>query len=110
MKTGNEIIKFIEERIHQIYQRPLMFGGSASGTNLLLFAYFEVWAISFGKLQEFKTIRDSLLKNLDCGAADFPTKFRKDHPTASEKDIAMAVVEHWKEIGYDIGLSVPTSK
>ena len=108
MKTEDRIIKFIEEKIHQIYRRPLMFGGSASGTNLLLFAYFEVWAINFGKLQEFKTSRENLLKDLNCGAADFSTKFRKDHPTASEKDIAIIIVEHWKKIGNDIGLSIPT--
>jgi hypothetical protein len=110
MKTEDQTILFIKNRIHHIYQRPFMYGGSASEIDLLLSAYFELWAAIIGNLQEFKLIRESLLKDLNCGAANLSTKYRIDYPAASETDIVMFVLQQWKRIGKESGLSVPTSE
>ena len=110
MKTNREIVEFIEERIGHIYFRPLMYGGSASGVDLILHYYHELWAEIFDKVSTYHSIRDKAFEDLNCGAANFSTKYLMDNPTVSDRDASWFIVEQWMMISNKLGLSVPYEK
>ena len=110
MKSNKEIIEFIEERIGHIYFRPLMFGGSASGVDLILHYYHELWAEIFDKVSIYHSIRDKAFEDLNCNAANFSAKFLMDNPTATDRDASWFTVDQWMLISSKLGLSVPYEK
>ena len=110
MKTNKEIIDFIEERIGNIYFVPLMYGGSASGVDLTLHYYHELWANIYNKSPLYNSIRDKFFVELDCGAANFSTKYTADNPDATDRDVSWFVVDQWMRISKELGIAIPYTK
>ncbi|MFH2045928.1 MAG: hypothetical protein ABIK92_12365 [Pseudomonadota bacterium] len=110
MKSNKEIVQFIEERIGHVYFRPRMYGGSASGVDLILHYYHDLWAEIFDKLSLYHSIRDKSYEDLHCGAANFSTKYQMDNPTASDIGAAFFVVDQWMKISDSLGLKIPYDK
>jgi hypothetical protein len=100
MKSVDQIIAYLAERIGYIYYhpRPLMYGGTAEGVDLLLWTYHELWAEVVRKYDEFQDVRRNVLDEADCQAAGFPTRYLWDHPTATQEEIAEFVRRHWRMI------------
>jgi len=110
VKSNREIVDFIEERIGHIYLRPKMYGGSASGVDLILHYYHELWSEIFDKLSIYKLICDQTYANLNCGSAGFFTKYSMDNPSASDDEVTNFVIDQWIKISENLGVSIPNIK
>ena len=42
----------------------------------------------------------------NCGAADFATRFRINHPNATEDEISTYVVKQWRKISDQLGVAL----
>ena len=107
MKSTDEIVAFIVERIGHIYFRPLMYGGSASGVDTILHYYHELWSKIFDKYHQYQSIRNSIEEKLGCGSANFSTKYKMEHSNATENEVAFFSVDQWMLISDKLGVPVP---
>ncbi len=107
MKSVDQIADFIVERIGHIYFRPLMYGDSASGVDAILHYYHELWSMIFDQSDFYRSISRSIHAERECGSADFSTKYKMDHSTASEHEIAFFVVDQWMRISEALEIPVP---
>lgn len=107
MKPTAEIADFILHRIGNIYFRPLMYGGTADGVEVLLDSYHELWAEIFEKQNEYKEVSYKIHSRQKCGAMNFTLRFRKLHPNAEPEAICSYVVKHWRKISKELGLPIP---
>lgn len=110
MKSADQIVDFIVERIGHIYFWPLLYGGSASGVDTILHYYHELWSMIFGQYDYYRSIRDSIEQELDCGAANFSTKYQMEHSSATENEIAFFAVDQWMKISERLKIPVPYEK
>lgn len=106
MKSANQIV----ERIGHIYFRPLMYGGSSSGVDTILHYYHELWSIIFDQYENYRSIRDTIEEELSCGSANFSTKYKMDHSTATENEVAFFAVDQWMLISKKLKIPVPYDK
>lgn len=107
MKTTEEIADFILHRIGHIYFRPMMYGGTADGVELLLHNYHELWAEIFEKRNEYEEARYKIQKRQNCGALGFASKYRELHPDAGQDAVSEYVVKNWRKISKELGLLIP---
>jgi hypothetical protein len=98
MKNTQDILDFVSSRIHQIYERPLMYGGTALGVDLILHCYNELWAEAGDKSEDYESLYIQAHQEQGCGSANFSTKFLQKFPRASELEVASYVIQQWKEI------------
>ncbi|RPI74652.1 MAG: hypothetical protein EHM45_17985 [Desulfobacteraceae bacterium] len=110
MKSTEQILEFLAEQIGHIYFRPLMYGGSAEGVDLLLFHYQHLWALIIEQEQKLDEFRFKIYKELDCGAMGFSTFYKRNHPEAPEHEAVFYVVDQWKKISDGIGIPIPYEK
>jgi hypothetical protein len=108
MKSSEEIIAYLAERIGYIYHhpRPLMYGGTAEGVDLLLWNYHEIWSEVVEKQEEFQTVRRNVLDEADCQAAGFPTRYLWDYPAATQEEVAQFVTKQWRIISDRVGVPI----
>lgn len=107
MKSSEQIIQFILQRIGHIYFRPLMYGGTAEGVELLLHYYHELWAETFEKQEEYKQIRDRIYRQEDCGSGSLIRRFQEIRKNADGQSTSEYVVKHWRNISKELMLPVP---
>ena len=107
MKNINQIVEFVLLRIGHIYHRPLMFGGSAEGVDLILNYYHEILAEIFEKQDEYRSINRSVHSDQNCGSATFAFRYRANHKSSNEKEISEYVVSQWMIISERLGLQIP---
>ncbi len=107
MKSSQEIVEFIAERIGHIYMRPHMYADTSSCVDLLLHYYHELWAEIVGKASEYNDVRMEAAGKMGCGAASFPIQFAFENPEATGDEIAGYVVERWMKISQALGVPVP---
>ena len=110
METVKEIVEFIEERIGNIYFRPLIYGGKASGVETILHHYHELWAEIYGKAEVYHSFRNKLFEELNCGAANFSAKYKIDNSNASELESTFFAVDQWMKISRSLNVAVPYDK
>jgi hypothetical protein len=106
MKPSEEIAEFIALRIGHVYFRPLMYGGTATEVDLLLYHLHEIWAEIVELPEKFRTTLQASLSDENCGASSFDCCYRKQHPRANEDDIVAYVIDQWRQISNRIGLPV----
>ncbi len=110
MKSSDQILNFIEERIGHIFFRPLMYGGTASGVDLILHNYHELWSDIYERHDEFHDVTLKILSEEDCGSNDFPSKYKQEHPESSEIESAFYVVDQWIKISELLAVPIPYDK
>ena len=110
MKEIIQIEEFILQRISNIYHRPLMYGGSAEGVDLILHYYHEIWAQIFEKQEEYFAISRDVHNKQNCGAANFSFRCRSRNKCADEGEIAKYVVSQWAVISKKLGLQLPLAE
>lgn len=110
MKTINQIIDFIEERIGHIYFRPWMYGGDSSGTDMLLHYYHELWAEIYNRHDDYEKIRRNMEQEQGCGSANFSTRFKVNNPDLSDEKVTDYVVDQWKKISEQMNIQIPYEK
>jgi len=107
MKSVQEIVSFIASRIGHIYFRPLMYGGTAFGVDILLYQCHEFWAESMECRPSFSEIFHDVSNEQDCGAAGFAFHYLRMNPNSSEEEQVMYIVQQWQKISERLGVPVP---
>jgi len=87
-----------------------MYGGTAEGVDLILHYYHELWAEIKDEQQKHETVLRKILKEQECGAATFSTRYRLNYPNYSESEIASYAVTQWKKISKRFGVPVMNEK
>jgi hypothetical protein len=89
MKMPEDIVAHIVRQIGYLYyDRPLMYGGSGTGVDLLLHTYHDIWSVIVDRHDEFRKVWWKVLEEEDCGSADFSTRYTMNHPEASDEQVA----------------------
>jgi hypothetical protein len=104
MKTVDQIVAIVEDRIGHIYARPLMYGGTAHGVDLILHNFHELWAMILDLQDDYQIIRMNSSDEEGCGSANFATHYHRDRPQASDQETVRYVVDQWKKISDRQGL------
>jgi hypothetical protein len=110
MKSTKQIFDHILETIGHIYFRPLMYGGTAQGVDLLLYHYHGLWAFITDQHEQF--VEQSIQYHIeqDCDSASFATHYTLENPNATEQEIAAYVVKQWQELGKRLRVPIPYEK
>lgn len=104
MKTTQEIADHLVQMAAYIFERPLMYGGTGAGVDLVLYDHIELWCFAFERETEFKEVYWAELAQEGCGSANLSTRYALNHPQANELEIAIYLVEHWKKIADALGM------
>ncbi|MCC7084260.1 MAG: hypothetical protein IT427_04555 [Pirellulales bacterium] len=109
MKTTAEIAAYLAYRIGCIYyhDRPLSYGGTPAGVELLLDAYHDIWARAESREVELESIWRAELKQEDCGTGEFAIHYSRTHPEADDDEIAQYVIEHWRRVTKQLRVPIP---
>ena len=110
MKSSEQILEYLAEEIGRIYFRPLMYGGSAAGVDLLLSNYHELWVFITEQVEEYNMLCKINYKRENCGSAGFATAHRIENPHLEEHEIAFYVVDQWEKISKSMDIPVPYEK
>jgi hypothetical protein len=111
MKSLQQTIDDLTLRIGCIYyHRPLMYGGSADGVDVILHLLHSIWAYAVDRESEFEREWRSEMEREDCDSANFAFRYKMKHPNASEAEIASYVVEHWKRISLVLSVPIPHAR
>jgi hypothetical protein len=109
MKSVEQIVDYLAERIGYIYHhpQPLMYGRTAEGVNLLLWNYHETWSEVVEKRDDFQAVLRNVHDEADCQAADFPTRYLGDNPSATQEEIAGFVTAEWRTLSDRLDVPIP---
>ncbi len=110
MLSAEKIISNIVDRIARVYERPLMFGGSAAGVEVLLLSLHETLAMCEDREDEFWQAFHSLHESEGHQAMNCSTFHSQQEPLASEAAIAAHVIEFFKRLNEELGLGGMTTK
>jgi hypothetical protein len=110
MRDGKQISDFVEERIGHVFRRPLMYGGTPEGVDVVLDYYHELWALIHERGDEFEKVSSAAHDSEGCGSMNFAYRYQRDHPAASVDESARYVVSMWRRIGEKLGLSAGGSR
>lgn len=108
VKTADEIVAMIVERIGYIYERPLMYGGNPDGVEALLSTLHSLWAISVDREDEYREVSYRHASDEDCGSANFSYHYLRSHPNADVNEQVAYAVANWKVISERAGMRLTT--
>src|SRR5438270_7384255 len=99
MKNAAFILRFLENRIANIYERPSMYGGTPEGVDLVLHNYHELWAELLDRRQDFEVAAQAVRTKARVGAAmSFAWARRHRKRSFSDAEITEYVVLQWRKI------------
>jgi hypothetical protein len=108
MKSADEIIDFIADRIGHIYHhRPLMYGDTPAGVDHILDYYHELWAEIVDRQQDYRDAFERAHREEDCDAMTFSRRYANRHPNATDEEIANYTVKRWRNISDQLGVPIP---
>ena len=111
MKATDQIVAELAYRIGLIYyHRPLMYGGTPAGVELLLWTLHSLWAFAVEREEEFDVEWRAELEREDCGAFDFSYRYSLNHPQASEDEIVAYTVKHWAIVSDRLNVPIPHAR
>jgi glycerol kinase len=106
MKSNDQILQFIADRIGHIYFRPLMYGSTPSGVDLILHYYHELWAEIVEHREQYKDISHKIHQEEDTGAANFAASFMKKNPEAKDAETVKYVIHQWMKISKKLNIPI----
>lgn len=109
IKSAEEIADSIALLIGHIYFRPLMYGGTPEGVELILWCYHDLWSDIFGLREQFDTVRRTISEEEDCGNLGFAHRYKRRYPRASRDKMLAYIVKQWRKISKQLGVPVPYS-
>ncbi len=100
MKTADEIISYLADRIGHIYfhSKPLMFAANAVELDRILYLYHEIWAEIVGRNDLGLQLESSL---------GFAIPYLRQHPEATDEQVAKEVVRRWSFVSTNLELPIP---
>jgi hypothetical protein len=106
MKSSEQISDFITDRIAAIYERPLPFGGTPDGVELVLHCYHELWAEIHDTKEEYKSVSLKIHAEQDCGSMNFAFRYKQLNQRTTTDEVAAYVVGQWQRISHELGISI----
>ncbi|HZU36432.1 MAG TPA: hypothetical protein VFA18_11015 [Gemmataceae bacterium] len=107
MKQAADLMRFVLNRLEQVYEQPLVYGRTAEGVDLILHYYHELWAFLAGRDGDFRRVsRDAHAAQLG-GSGPFVTQYRWYEPAASDEEVVEYIVNRWREISDRLGVPLP---
>ena len=103
---ATQIVGFLANRIDQIFQRPLMYGGTSEGVDIILHYYHELWAMICYREKEYQSISWDIHAAEGCDSANFTSHYRRSRPHAPDEDAVLYVVEQWARISKRLGMPI----
>ena len=110
MKTAEQILEFIQERIGHIYFRPLMYSGNAENLDTVLANYHELWAMICEREELYRSTNRAVHEKQRTGAISFSRRYGLKHPSASEQEKAEYAVNQWRIISKRMGMKIPYNR
>ena len=111
MKTVEQILDDLMDRLGNIYyHRPLMYGGTPEGVDLLIHNLHDIWAIIVERREEFQEQLGVVSEREDCGSANFPYHYFRTHPLSDVDGCVRYTVRCWKEVSERLGLPIPKER
>ena len=112
MKTVDEILDFVAERIGCIYlhPQPFSYGGTPEGTDLLLHYYHELWAEIHDDRARFCDASVAIHRSEDCNGNSFAGNYERANPNATSLETVKYVFEQWKRISEIMSIPIPFAK
>ncbi|MGD9648231.1 MAG: hypothetical protein AB7U73_21145 [Pirellulales bacterium] len=109
MKTLAEMVAHLSYRIGEIYYhgRPLMYGGTPSGVDLLLDTLHGLWAEAVERVDEYETTQRRVHDEENCDVASFSGRYQCEHPGASAEEVAQYAMNQWRKISDRLGVPIP---
>jgi hypothetical protein len=100
MKTADEIITYLADRIGHIYfhPKPLMFAATAEELDRVLYLYHEIWSEIVGRKDLSLQVGNSL---------GFAIPYSRQHPQATDEQVAQEVVRRWSVVSRNLELPIP---
>jgi hypothetical protein len=102
MTTAAEVVDLIVQRFGDILSRPLMYGGTAAGVDNLLWQLVLLWSEALGRRERFYSVVMASAEDAGRGSESVSSYFKRNHPEASEGEIAEHVVSSWKQLAEQI--------
>ena len=106
MKSSEQISDFITDRIAAIYERPLPFGRTPDGVEMILHYYHELWAEIHDKKDKYTSVRLKIYAEQDCGSMSFAFRYQRRNRRATADEIATYAVGQWQRISQETGIPV----
>lgn len=104
-RTAEEILEYVASRIGHVYRRPLMYGGTADGVDVVLRTLHDLYAQIVDRHDDLIPPREDLVPGV--GSAGFAFHYRQRlHAgrTVPEPEAAAYVVEQWQRIDERLGV------
>jgi len=100
MKTADEIIAYLADRIGHIYfhPKPHMFAANAEELDRVLYVYHEIWSEIIDRKDLALQVGNSL---------GFAIPYAQEHPDAAEEQVAREVVRQWSVVSRNLELPIP---
>src|SRR6516165_9767900 len=106
MKNADAILQFVLRRIADVYERPLMYGGTPECVGSLLHYYHELVAEILERRQDLEDVRQRHREELRSNGMDFAALYRSRQADAPDQEVARFVVENWREIDSRLGVQL----
>lgn len=111
MNDAGQVLRFVLDRIAQIYQRPLMYGGTPESVDNLLYYYHELWAEILERREEFESVYRGELEREGCGNMHFAGHYRhRRRPGAEDGEATDFVVRRWLKVSGRLGIALPRAE
>jgi hypothetical protein len=109
MRNVAEVVEYLAYRIGVIYyhDRPLMYGGTPDGVELLLYTYHDIWAQAAERESDLESVWRDALKQEDCGSANFSGRYSYNNPDADDVEVADYVLHQWRRISKSLAVPIP---
>lgn len=108
MMTTDETVAWLLSRIGHVMDRPLMYGGTATGVDLILQHYFELLGAITHRHDDFDRVKAAVHEQQGCRLQTFASRCHELHPSAPDSDVVEHVVANWKAIAGELGLEIPS--
>jgi hypothetical protein len=110
MRNAEQILAFVLWQIGNVYRRPRMYGVAGEEVEGVLWVYHNVWAEIVDRRGDFGSAVQDVAARQGHGAWAPANHFRREvalGTNPSEEDVTKYVIDHWKLIDEELGLSVP---
>jgi hypothetical protein len=98
MKTAEQIVESLLERIRNMSERPLMYARTAQELDGLLWHFTRLWAEIIERDRDFFDALAAVSAEVGCGSDDFSNFFASTNPVAPDSAVRVFVLEQWAKI------------
>ncbi len=104
MRTAEQIIEIVEQKILNISERPAMYGCKPQDVDSLLLHIARLWAEIVDREEDFYDALMAVSDEAECGVSPFSHCFMNANPDAADSAILEFVLSQWAKIMASLGV------